>query len=399
MGYCGRPRRRARRRRLGHRHAGQGADLRQARVRQPALRRPRRPAAAVIDGVPAAAAINGADAWIRKASPATIAAAAGLLRAGRLVVFPTETVYGLGADATSEEAVAQIFAAKRRPQFNPLIVHVTGLDAAERIAVFDPRARRLAERLWPGPLTLVLPRRSDCGLSLLVSAGLDTVAVRAPDNATARSLLDACERPIAAPSANISGGISPTMAADVEPELRNAVGCVLDGGACRIGIESTILDLSGATPVLLRPGGIAREEVQALAGPIALAGSDAPVRAPGMLRRHYAPHRPLRLDASDARPGEALLGFGPGFRDAALNLSPSGDVVEAASNLFAMLRALDRAPGFAAIAVAPVPAQGLGIAIADRLRRAAAPADVLDEGNDDRGPAAPCILPDQAFDA
>lgn len=307
-------------------------------------------------------------------TPQAIARAAKLLRAGRLVAFPTETVYGLGADATSERAVALIFAAKDRPRFNPLIVHVPGLAEAEALAVFDDRARAVAARFWPGPLSLVLRRREGCGLSLLASAGLDTVALRAPAHPVAQALLRAAGRPIAAPSANRSGRVSATAAAHVVADLGGHVALVLDAGPCPIGVESTVLDLSGAVPALLRPGGVALEALSAVLGPVATAPG-GPARAPGMLASHYAPVLPLRLAAEAARPGEALLAFGPlappGFREI-LWLSRSGDLAEAAANLFAMLRALDR-PEFAGIAVMPIPEDGLGRAINDRLRRAAAP--------------------------
>jgi L-threonylcarbamoyladenylate synthase len=311
---------------------------------------------------------------IAPADTAAIARAAGLLRKGGLVAFPTETVYGLGADATSEAAVARIFAAKGRPQFNPLIVHVPGLAEAEPLAEFDARAREAARHFWPGPLTLVLPRRGDAGLSLLASAGLDTVALRAPAHPVAQQLLRAADTPIAAPSANRSGRVSPTMAAHVAAELGDKVAAILDGGATPIGLESTILDLTGAVPVLLRPGGITNEQLTAVFGEIASAraGEDTP-RAPGGLPSHYAPSRPVRLDVREARPGEALLAFGPdapaGFAEV-LWLSRKRDLAEAAANLFAMLRQLDR-PEFSAIAVMPIPEQGLGLAINDRLRRAA----------------------------
>jgi L-threonylcarbamoyladenylate synthase len=216
----------------------------------------------------------------------------------------------------------------------------------------------------------VLPRREDSGLSLLVSAGLDTVAVRTPDHPVARALLNACGRPVAAPSANVSGRISPTTAAHVATELGEQVALILDGGRCRVGVESTVLDLSGTPPILLRPGGISVEELRDILGPIATPEEGA-VRAPGMLRRHYAPSRPLRLNARESGADEALLGFGPDIAAATLNLSRRGDLVEAAANLFAMLRALDQAPGYAVIAVAPIPENGLGVAINDRLRRAA----------------------------
>jgi L-threonylcarbamoyladenylate synthase len=329
---------------------------------------------------------------IAQANERAVAEAGRRLRAGELVAFPTETVYGLGADATNEAAVARVFAVKARPRFNPLIVHVADRAAAERLAQFDARARRLAERFWPGPLTIVLRRRDDAGLSLLVSAGLDTVAVRAPNHPVAQALLTAAARPIAAPSANVSGRISPTTAAHVAADLDGRVALILDGGPCRVGLESTVVDLSGHKAALLRPGGTAVEELEALVGPIAAAGA-GPARSPGMLRRHYAPGRPLRLNATDARPGEALLGFGPAAGPAVLNLSPRGDLVEAAANLFAMLRALDSEPGYTGIAVAPIPEYGLGLAINDRLRRAAAPVDTPNDWNN-RGPAGPCVLPD-----
>lgn len=306
----------------------------------------------------------------------TIARAALLLREGRLVAFPTETVYGLGGDATSDAAVAAIFAAKGRPHFNPLIAHVPNLPAAETVAVFDARAREVAARFWPGPLTLVLPRRADCGVSLLASAGLDTVAVRVPAHPVAQKLLRATGRPLAAPSANRSGRISPTKAAHVAAELGEAVALILDGGPCVVGLESTILDLSVSGPVLLRPGGISLEALHDALGDVAIGAGDpnAP-RAPGQFASHYAPRLKLRLEALAARPGEALLAFGPeapgGFAET-LNLSPRGDLVEAAANLFAMLRRLDR-PNFIGIAAMPIPEAGLGRAINDRLRRAAAP--------------------------
>lgn len=333
---------------------------------------------------------------IRQASERTIAEAGRRLRAGELVAFPTETVYGLGADATNEGAVARVFAVKARPRFNPMIVHVGDRVAAERLACFDARARRLAERFWPGPLTMVLRRREDAGLSLLVSAGLDTVALRVPDHPVALALLAAAGRPIAAPSANVSGRISPTTAAHVAAELGEAPALILDGGACRVGLESTVLDLTGTEPALLRPGAVSAEELHAVVGTLA-SPQDGLVRSPGMLRRHYAPGRPLRLNATDVRLGEALLGFGPAAAPAVLNLSPRGNLVEAAANLFAMLRALDDAPGYTGIAVAPIPDEGLGLAINDRLRRAAAPADTPGHWND-RGPAGPCVLPDLEAD-
>jgi L-threonylcarbamoyladenylate synthase len=309
------------------------------------------------------------------ASDNAITRAARLLRDGELVAFPTETVYGLGGDASNEAAVARIFAAKGRPRFNPLILHVAGLAEAEPLALFDERARMATRHFWPGPLTLVLPRRSDSGLSLLASAGLDTIALRAPRHPVAQSLLRATGRPIAAPSANRSGRISPTTAAHVAAELSERVALILDAGPCPVGLESTVLDLTGAVPVLLRPGGVTLEELTDLLGAIETPRGDAAApRAPGSLPSHYAPDLPLRLDAREARPGEALLAFGPdappGFAEM-LWLSQTADLAEAAANLFALLRRLDR-PEFAGIAVMPIPERGLGRAINDRLRRAAA---------------------------
>ena len=307
-------------------------------------------------------------------TPEAIARAAALIREGRLVALPTETVYGLGGDATNDRAVAAVFEVKGRPHFNPLIVHVPGLAEAESIARFDARARRLAARFWPGPLSLVLRRHDGGRVSLLASAGLDTVAVRAPAHPVAQALLRAAERPVAAPSANRSGRVSPTTAAHVAAELGARVALILDGGACRVGLESTVLDLSDERPLLLRPGGISEEELSAVIGAI---GPAAPGRhrSPGMLASHYAPSLPLRLDAREARPREALLAFGPEAPDGfveTLCLSRTGDLAESAANLFAMLRRLDRAE-FAGIAVMPIPDKGLGRAINDRLRRAAAP--------------------------
>ena len=290
-----------------------------------------------------------------------IARAAQLIRAGEIVAFPTETVYGLGCDAANDRAVAKVFEAKGRPEFNPLIVHVTGVCEAEAIAAFDASAHRLAEKFWPGPLSLVLKRRG--GVSLLATAGLDTVAIRAPAHEIARALIEAAGVPIAAPSANRSGEISPTRAEHVTV----AAAMVFDGGPCRIGLESTVLDLTSERPAILRPGAVTEEEIGALVGPLAPAKGG--IRSPGMLARHYATRLPLRRDTAEPRAGEAFLGFGPD-PSATLNLSPSRDLTEAAANLFTMLRALDRAP-FTGIAVAPIPETGLGRAINDRLRRAA----------------------------
>ncbi|MDJ0946606.1 MAG: L-threonylcarbamoyladenylate synthase [Kiloniellales bacterium] len=314
---------------------------------------------------------------IRRADEAAIAEAAGILRAGGLVAFPTETVYGLGADATDDAAVAGIFAAKDRPSFNPLIVHVADATAAAGLVVFTPEAEALAAAFWPGALTLVLPRRADCKISLLCSAGLDSLGVRAPAHPVAQRLLAACGRPLAAPSANRAGRISPTTAAHVAESLGARVPLILDGGPCALGLESTVLDLTGPRPALLRPGGITEAVIEAVVGPLGQAnarGAETP-RSPGQLESHYAPGRPLRLEATSAGPHEALLAFGPKAPEGAavtVNLSPSGDLTEAAARLFAALHELDR-PELEAIAVMPVPEQGLGRAINDRLRRAAAP--------------------------
>ncbi len=300
------------------------------------------------------------------ADPAGVAEAARVLVRGGLAAFPTETVYGLGADAGNGEAVAAIFAAKGRPRFNPLIVHVANAEAARRQAVFNPLAEKLAARFWPGALTLVLPRSANATVSLLVSAGLDTVALRAPSHPVARALLAAAGRPIAAPSANASGRVTATSAAHVAAELGDKVDLILDGGATPLGLESTVIGFDGGRAVLLRPGAIARQEIEAVTGPLAPAGGT--IQSPGQLESHYAPAARLRLNASKAESGEALLGFGP-VADAWLNLSPAGDLKEAAANLFSMLRDMDEQVG--AIAVSPIPETGLGEAINDRLRRAA----------------------------
>ena len=309
------------------------------------------------------------------ADAAGIARAAELLRAGGLVAFPTETVYGLGGDARNDRAVAGIYAAKGRPQFNPLIVHVADLTMAERFAVFSDQARDIAQAFWPGPLTLVLPLRPEAGISDLVTAGLETVAIRLPAHPVARALLTAFGGPLAAPSANPSGKISPTRAEHVMDGLSGKIAGVVDGGACAVGVESTILSLD--PPRLLRPGGIPAEALEeALRQPLETGGDAAKPNAPGQLTSHYAPGAGVRLEATEARAGEVWIGFGPGTAGADLNLSASGDLVEAAANLFAVLRAADRLAqerGASLIAVAPIPEKGLGRAINDRLRRAAAP--------------------------
>lgn len=317
------------------------------------------------------------------ATPEGVARAGALLRAGRLVAFPTETVYGLGADATNAVAVAAIYAAKERPRFNPLIAHCADASEALRHGRFDATARRLADAFWPGPLTLVVPKAADCPICDLASAGLDSIAVRVPSHPLARALLRETARPVAAPSANRSGRVSPTTAAHVLGDLDGRIAAVLDGGETPVGVESTIVSCLGETPVLLRPGGVTREALARVLGhaipgaqPHAGRAACAPV-APGQLESHYAPRARVRLDATAIRPGEAALLFGeplPGMENAAalVDLSPARDPAEAAARLFSALRALDL-PGVTAIAVASIPDTGLGEAINDRLRRAAAP--------------------------
>jgi L-threonylcarbamoyladenylate synthase len=298
-----------------------------------------------------------------------IARAAAALRAGGLVILPTETVYGLAADASNAVAVAAVYAAKGRPAFNPLIAHVADLATAQRIATFDERALRLAKRFWPGPLTLVLPIADERAVCDLARAGLDTVAVRAPGHPLAHALLEAFGGPVVAPSANRSGRPSPTTFLDAIEETGEAAEQALDGGPCRIGLESTVVALLDE-PRLLRPGAVVRGEIELLIGPLSEADTDAR-RSPGRLARHYAPELPMRLDALTPLRREAFLAFGPTpSRDHVWNLSPRGDLAEAAANLFAYLRAADRS-GAKGIAVAPIPDEGLGEAINDRLRRAA----------------------------
>jgi L-threonylcarbamoyladenylate synthase len=298
----------------------------------------------------------------------TVSEAVEALRRGGLVLMPTETVYGLAADAANPAAIAAVFEAKGRPRFNPLIAHVTGLEAAERFAAFDPRARQLAEAFWPGPLTLVLPVTDGAAVCDLARAGLDTVAVRAPAHPMAHALLEAFDGPVCAPSANRSGRPSPTTLKDALDETGPAAAAFLDGGPCRVGLESTVLAALDGPVRLLRPGGLARGAIEAVVGPLAEADDDAR-RSPGRLVRHYAPEAKVRLNAAFAEPGEAFLRFGDGVDDP-LSLSPSGDVRQAAQRLFAALRAADRLHP-TAIAVAPVPETGLGEAVNDRLRRAA----------------------------
>jgi len=312
---------------------------------------------------------------ILSADDKAIEAAARCLKAGGLVAFPTETVYGLGADAANGEAIARLYAAKGRPAFNPLIAHVGGAEAARAAGVFTEAAKKLAVAFWPGPLTLVLAKQPDCRIADLALAGLDTVAVRVPAHPVARTLLAAFGGPIVAPSANRSGHVSPTSAAHVLADLRGRIDLIVDAGPCKVGVESTIVSCAGE-PTLLRPGGLPREAIErALGAPLAMASTDeeAPP-APGMLASHYAPKALLRFDADSAEPGEALLAFGPApnFSGPMLNLSARGDLIEAATNLFSHLRALD-ASGAKRIAVMKVPHDGLGEAINDRLKRAAAP--------------------------
>ncbi len=301
--------------------------------------------------------------------------AAALLRAGELVAFPTETVYGLGADATNGTAVAKIFAAKNRPSFNPLIAHVPDLAAARELVIFNELATNLADRFWPGALTLVLPRQPECPVAAICSAGLDTLAVRVPAGDIARDLLRATGRPVAAPSANPSGRLSPTTAAHVRDGLGDRVAMILDGGACTVGVESTVVGIFGEQAVLMRPGGLPAERIEQVTGPLHHPdGATATPASPGMLASHYAPQGLLRLNAVRADDGEVLIGFGP-HAPAGINLSPSGDLAEAAANLFQILHDIDRS-GAARIAVMAIPRHGLGLAINDRLTRAAAPRDV-----------------------
>jgi len=332
-----------------------------------------------------------------KASEAAIATAAACLRDGGLVAFPTETVYGLGADATNAAAIARLYAAKGRPAFNPLIAHVAGIAEARLIGRFDATAERLAAAFWPGPLTLVLPKTADCQVADLATAGLDTVAIRVPAHPIAQALLRAVGGPVVAPSANISGHVSPTTAAHVYADLNGRIDLIVDGGPVEVGVESTILGCFD-TPVLLRPGGVPSEAIEAVLGtqlarptPEPAAGDEQPL-APGMLASHYAPRAAVRLEATSVAAGEALLAFGPdalpGAEHAAavMNLSARGDLTEAATHLFGYLRALDAkadaksdtktdTKAARVIAVMPIPHDGLGEAINDRLRRAAAPKD------------------------
>jgi L-threonylcarbamoyladenylate synthase len=297
-----------------------------------------------------------------------IDAAVAALKAGRLVILPTETVYGLAADASNPAAVAAIFEAKGRPRFNPLIAHVADATAADRIAVFDDSARILAQAFWPGPLTIVAPVRDTGAVCDLARAGLDSVAVRVPGHARARAVIAAFDGPVVAPSANRSGRPSPTTFADAVGETGDAAALGVDGGPCAVGVESTVVSVLDGRVALLRPGAVTRDEIAALVGPLDETGEGH--RSPGRLTRHYAPEAPVRLDAVEAADGEILLGFGPGVGDPRWSLSPTSELHEAAANLFRLLREADR-EGPTGIAVSPIPAHGLGEAINDRLRRAA----------------------------
>ncbi len=328
-----------------------------------------------LSALPIVAAMEALETRILPVNDESLVEATDLLSRGELVAFATETVYGLGADATNDTAVARIFEVKERPSFNPLICHFPSGAAAAGKVHFDERARSLAAAFWPGPLTLVLSRLHACRVSLLCSAGLDTLAVRVPAQESARRLLTLLGRPIAAPSANRSGNISPTAAAHVAEELNGRIGLILDDGPCPVGLESTVVDLSSEVARLLRPGGVPTSEIEALIGPLEKPEERGPLLSPGQLVSHYAPRHPLRLDASTVSGEEALLAFGAEPLAGAkmmLNLSPGGDPVEAAANLYAFLRALD-SMDVEAIAAMPIPEQGLGRAINDRLRRAAAP--------------------------
>ncbi|MEM9356723.1 MAG: L-threonylcarbamoyladenylate synthase [Pseudomonadota bacterium] len=314
----------------------------------------------------------------------TIAKAAEIIRAGQLVALPTETVYGLGADATNPEAVAKIFTAKGRPSFNPLIVHVASLELAGTLAEVTPLAERLAANFWPGPLTLILPRDEQRRIPDITVAGLDTIAIRIPNHPIALELLIKAEVPIAAPSANRSGHVSATTAAHVADDFGASVSLILDAGPTVHGVESTVIDATGSVPVILRPGAITAEALTDVIGaqPETRSSHAASPTSPGQLESHYAPNCRVRLNATDVRPNEHYLAFGPAVPDGIeplANLSPCGDLVEAATNLFAILRHIDQ-PGIDTVAIAPIPNTGIGVAINDRLRRAAAPRPVVNGG-------------------
>ena len=316
---------------------------------------------------------------ISAATTEAIAQASEMIRNGGLVAMPTETVYGLAADATDDVAVARIFEAKGRPQFNPLIVHVADIAMAAQYVDVSPLAENLAAAFWPGPLTMVLARRGDSAASLLTSAGLDTLGVRAPDHRVAQALIHHTDRPLAAPSANRSGTISPTRAAHVQDSLGDKIEMILDGGPCRVGLESTILKINHDDLIILRPGIITQNAIEEASGKTVKISTSTKIEAPGMMTSHYAPDAKVRLNVTSPTEEDAFLAFGPRANNAneqTLNLSPTGDLVEAAANLFDYFRRLDRIcaeKNLSTIAVAPIPQTGLGIAINDRLRRAAAP--------------------------
>jgi L-threonylcarbamoyladenylate synthase len=300
-----------------------------------------------------------------------IKTAAVHLRAGKLVAFPTETVYGLGANANVDEAVASIYEAKRRPSFNPLIVHFNNVDDVKKQVVWNEWSEKIAATFWPGAVTFILKRAKTCQLSFLVSAGLGTVAVRIPSHKIAQKLIEESACPIAAPSANASGKISPTTAEHVETSLGSRIPYIVDGGSCAIGLESTVIDLSRENPMLLRSGRITLKQLNAIIGPISLCNNENTILSPGMLNRHYAPDTPIRLNATKFSKTESVLGFGPSAPTSAFNLSPTGNLIEGAANLFNFMHKLNK-PGAQPIAVMPIPEVGLGIAINDRLRRSAA---------------------------
>ena len=300
-----------------------------------------------------------------------IQTAATQLRAGKLVAFPTETVYGLGANAYIDQAISRIYEAKHRPSFNPLIVHFNDINDVKQQVVWNDWSERLAEKFWPGAVTFILKRTENCQLSLLVSAGLDTVAVRVPSNNIAQKLIEEAKYPLAAPSANSSGKISPTTANHVEISLGGKIPYIVDGGSCTIGLESTVVDLSGKAPILLRSGGITFDQLSKVIGPISPCNNENIISSPGMLNRHYAPDTPIRLNATKFAKTENVLGFGPNAPTSAFNLSSTGNLIEAAANLFSFMHELNK-PGAKPIAVMPIPEMGLGLAINDRLRRATA---------------------------